>query len=344
MMPDPLLALLLCVVLLSGAAVIFWPDRGLLTTWQYSRHATERILIEDALKYVHKRSMNGRCPSLDSVAGALQITGDRAASILRKMQETSLLQIEPDGSLRLTPTGREYALRMIRAHRLWERYLADETGYDETDWHIQAERREHSLTPAELDSLSAQLGHPVHDPHGDPIPTVDGELRPHKGQPLTAIAVDQPFVIVHLEDEPETTYAQLVAEGFYPGMEGRVIESLPQRIRLWAGGDEHVLAPIVAKNVSVVLLPQEHISSEIDACERLSSLQPGHTARVVSLSPSMRRADRHRLMDLGIVRNTEITAEYSKGPGKITAYQVRGALVALRSEQADLIHIQCTDT
>ncbi|MBN2469836.1 MAG: metal-dependent transcriptional regulator [Anaerolineae bacterium] len=342
-MPDPLIALLFCTVLLGGAAAVFWPDRGLLATWQRSRHATERVLIEDALKYIHKRSMEDYFPSLDSISGALQITGDRTTNLLKKMQEINLLQTEPDGRLKLTPDGRDYALQIIRAHRLWERYLADETGYQETDWHIQAERQEHLLTPNELDALSAQLGHPVHDPHGDPIPTVDGQFQPHHGQPLIAVPVDKPFVIAHLEDEPETTYAQLIAEGFYPGMEGRVIESLPQRIRLWAGGDEHVLAPIVAKNVSVILLPEEQPLTVTETCKRLSSLQPGQTARVVSLSPAMRRADRHRLMDLGIVRDTEITTKYSKGPGNITAYRVRGALIALRSEQADLIHIQCTD-
>ena len=63
----------------------------------------------------------------------------------------------------------------------------------------------------------------------------------------------------------------------------------------------------------------------------------------MGLSPALRGAERRRLMDLGILRNTLITAEYSKGPGKLTAYRVRGALVALRDEQADLIDIQCID-
>jgi DtxR family Mn-dependent transcriptional regulator len=343
-MPDPLIALLTCTAMLGTLAVLVWPDRGLLSNWQYSRQATERVLIEDALKYVHKRSMEGRFPSLDSIAGALQITGNRAARVIQKMQEHNLLLTRSDGSLQLTLTGREYALCVIRAHRLWERYLADETGYDPTDWHTRAERREHMLTPEELDDLATQLGNPAHDPHGDPIPTIDGELEPHKGQPLTAMPVDRPFIIIHIEDEPEAIYAQLVAEGLHPGMEVRVVESLPQRVCLWTGGDEHVLAPIVAKNISVVPLLDEQTSAATEPCERLSSLKPGQTARVVNLALALRRAERHRLMDLGILRDTLITAEYSKGPGKLTAYRVRGALVALRSEQADLIHIQCADS
>jgi DtxR family Mn-dependent transcriptional regulator len=152
------------------------------------------------------------------------------------------------GEPRLT-AGREAALHVIRAHRLWERHLADDTGFAEAEWHQLAEHYEHELTPGQADELAARLGHPTHDPHGDPIPTPGGELIGHGGRPLALLSIAEVARIVHIEDEPETVYAQLVAEGLYPGQWVRLLEVTPQRVRFWANGNEHVVAPIVAANI-----------------------------------------------------------------------------------------------
>src|SRR4030042_1904399 len=80
----------------------------------------------------------------------------------------------PHGGLlarwRASRRGPSRALRVIRVHRLWEHHLADESGLQETEWHDDAERHEHSLTPLEADALAARLGTPAVDPHGDPNP------------------------------------------------------------------------------------------------------------------------------------------------------------------------------
>jgi DtxR family Mn-dependent transcriptional regulator len=189
-------------------------------------------------------------------------------------------------------------LHIIRAHRLWERYLADETGVAENEWHGQAEDREHHLSPEQVKALSTQLGHPTHDPHGDPIPTASGAVVAEKGESLNTLAVDHPAVITHIEDEPGTIYAQIVAEGLRPGMKVRVLEKSPQAIRFWAEGDEHVLAPILANNIEIVPLVNEEIEEEP---EFLSNLKTGAKARVLRLSRACRGPERRRLLDLGFV-------------------------------------------
>jgi DtxR family Mn-dependent transcriptional regulator len=298
---------------------------------------TERILTEDALKHIHKCEMSNCRPTVESTAGALNTTVNQATDILAKMEARDLLQRE-GSEFHLTPAGRDYALYIIRAHRLWERHLADETGFAKAEWHGQAERYEHTLSPAETEALAAQLGHPTHDPHGDPIPTANGELIPHAGQPLTAAAVDEPLRIVHLKDEPEAVYAQLVAEGLELGMTARVTEISRQRVRFWANGDEHLLAPIVAANISVVALPEER-AVEAESGEKLTSLQPGQQAQVLSISRICRGPERRRFMDLGILPGTVIKAEMTSPSGDPTAYRIRGALIGLREEQAKLINI-----
>jgi DtxR family Mn-dependent transcriptional regulator len=345
-MSEPLVALGSAALLGLGLALLFWPKRGLWQRWRRARQMSSRVLTEDALKHIHKCEMKGRRPTVDSLAGAVQIGRDDAARVLTTLQEMGLLTID-QGDFHLTPAGREAALHIIRAHRLWERYLADETGYDEAEWHEQAERLEHTLPPAEVDALAAQLGHPTHDPHGDPIPDAAGQFVAHGGQPLTALAVDVPGQIVHIEDEPEVVYAQLVAEGLYPGMAVRLVESSPQRVRFWANGDEHLLAPLLAANISVVPgrperaeLPTSPESWQLsEPGGDLSMLKPGQQAEVVAISPRCRGPERRRLMDLGILPGTLVTAEMVSPSGDPTAYRIRDALIALRSDQARLINV-----
>lgn len=337
-MPDPLLSLIIGAVFLGLTLLIVWPEKGLLARWQRMRRASLHVLTEDALKTLFKSERKGASASLQSIAGTLGIQVDRAAELLAEMEKSELVICQGD-ELHLTSAGRSTALHVVRAHRLLERYLADETGYEEAEWHDRAERFEHDLSPQELESLSARLGHPTHDPHGDPIPAADGSMVTHGGQPLTALPAGQTGRIVHIEDEPELIYAQLAAEGLYPGMEVNILEKNSQRVRFWANGDEHLLAPIVAANISVRPASAEQPQPQ-KAGQPLSALKPGEKGEVLVLTPRLRGAERRRMMDLGILPGTVITAEFVNPGGDPVAYRIRGALIALHKEQAELIRVK----
>ncbi len=342
-MDNPAILLLIGTAVLAVTAVFLWPEKGILSRWQQARQMTDRARREDALKHIYKCEQKGRLASVESIAGALHISTNDVAELLGDMQTSHLLHIHSD-NITLTSEGMESALHIIRAHRLWERYLAEQTGFSEAEWHSQAELQEHQLTPQAADALAAQLGHPTHDPHGDPIPSAAGNYVYHGGQPLNELAADQPARIVHLEDEPEAVYAQLVAEGLYPGQTVRLIESNSTRIRFWANGNEHILAPIVARNISVRPLPavvaEETAVSHQEHSTRLSDLPLGHTAEVIRISPNCRGAERRRFMDLGILPGTAITAEMRSPSGQPTAYRIRDAIIALRPNQANYIYVK----
>ncbi len=339
MMPDPLLSLLFAALIGGIGAFFFWPERGAFWRWQRTRQMTERVLVEDALKVIYQEQSDGRCPSRAGLAAALRISDSQAAALLAKMTERELLETGAD-SICLTARGAEHALQIIRAHRLWERHLAEETGYREDEWHRRANQEEHRLTAADLDALAARLNNPTHDPHGDPIPTAAGQIVPHASRSLTDLAVGESAYIVHLEDEPAAVYAQLVAEGLAPGVTVRVLEATPQRIRFWAEGDEHVLAPILAGNVSVEPLAVREPAAQASPVQRLTSLKPGQQAIVASIAPACRGAERRRFLDLGILPGTQIEAALASPSGNPVAYRIRGSLIALRHDQAD--HIQIT--
>ena len=336
-MIDPALALIIALGLAAAAVLLLWPVRGLLWRWMRGLRATERVLIEDALKHLFDFEYKERVANVQSLSGALAVSGNRAVELLRRLQEQELVGVEGDG-YRLTPEGRKYALRVVRIHRLWERYLAEETGLGPDAWHSEAEVREHTTSPEEAEELAVSLGHPRFDPHGDPIPTAGGDIAPLQGRPLTELAVGELAEIVHVEDEPDAVYAQLVAEGLFPGMRVRVIESGPRRIAFEADAEEHVLAPILAANLSVLPLPREEEMH--GPFTPLSSLDLGERARVVALSPVLRGAERRRMLDLGLIPGTEVTAEIRSPGGDPTGYRIRGAVIALRRDQADQVRIE----
>lgn len=341
-MSDPLILLVLGLLLVAAAAVVFWPRDGLMSRLGRLRRRSEHVLLEDALKHLYKLELEGRMFSLAALAGGLEVRMDRAGRLLEVMEGQGLVEWG-EGQPRLTDVGRASAVHVVRAHRLWERHLADRTGYAETDWHGLAERREHDLSSEEVQALAAELGHPTHDPHGDPIPAADGTLQRHGGQPLTTAAVGSALRIVHLEDEPEAVYAQLVAEGLRPGMRLRVARRQSDRVTFHTEAGEHVLAPLLAANVSVAAAPEADELNE-EPAQRLSDLAVGEQGRVVRLSRSCRGAERRRLLDLGLTAGTVVEAELQRSGGVTTAYRIRDALIALRREQAARIYVERIDS
>jgi DtxR family Mn-dependent transcriptional regulator len=337
-MTTPALLLLLAAAVLVAAVVLFWPPRGLWWRWRTGLMASERVLLEDALKHLHACEYADHPATLDSVAGALGVGRDRAAHLLIRLQ-TEGLAAAADNRWTLTPDGRSYALRVVRTHRLWERYFSDETGMPAAEWHDAAEIREHTTSEDEAEALAASMGHPRFDPHGDPIPTASGGLpATPPGRPLPQLEPDTVGEIVHVEDEPAAIYSQLVAEGLHPGMRVRLLEATPERIRFEADAEEHVLAPVVASQLTVRPRPRAEMPA---GWERLSALTGvGETGRVVGLSPALRGVERRRMLDLGLVPGTEIEVVRRAPGGDPVAYRIRGAVLALRREQADEIRIE----
>lgn len=336
-MSEPLNALIISIIIIVILMLVFWPKMGFFWQLKTGRQNKERILMEDALKQLFDHEYINKPCTLRSISGALQMGLDSTAHVLNKLMSLSLAEFA-DSKFKLTPEGKKYALRIIRTHRLWERYLADETGTAEEDWHREAELREHLLSPDQAEEIASQMGFPSFDPHGDPIPTIAGDLPPKKGIPLINFEVGHNVRIVHIEDEPDNIYAQLVAEGLYPGMFLNIIEKTAQKIAFVADGDEIVLAPIVANNISVVVIPDELI---VEATfDSLADLNNGETGEVISISKACRGAQRRRLMDLGVIPGSEITAEFSSAAANPVAYNIKGALIALRDDQARFIKIK----
>jgi DtxR family Mn-dependent transcriptional regulator len=295
-----------------------------------------RILVEDALKHLYDFEYSAVTSTLESLAGAMGVPSDRAAKVLEELGKRRLVSLRGLEVI-LTDEGREYALKVIRVHRLWERHLSDETMVHELDWHRFAEQQEHNLTAEEVMSLSKRLGHPVYDPHGDPIPSPAGTLPSKQGAPLETFPDGEIVSVVHVEDEPGVVYAELIDAGIYPGMVLRICRRDDETIVVEREGEEIVISRLGAVNLRV----KRDVRRAYTGQRRtLASLNPGSAAVVSGLSPACRGLQRRRLMDLGLVPGTPVSAVLRSPGGDPTAYNIRGTSIALRKQQAELVFVE----
>jgi DtxR family Mn-dependent transcriptional regulator len=140
--------------------------------------------IENYLKNIYKLSSNEGKVTTSSLSEKLQISPASVSEMIKKLAEEGTLTHTPYKGVELTEEGKLLALRIIRKHRLWEMFLVEvlHFGWDEID--NEAERFEHIMSDKMEEKIDHALGHPSIDPHGDPIPTKDGEIHCSMSYPL----------------------------------------------------------------------------------------------------------------------------------------------------------------
>jgi len=331
---SPINALIIFGLICLLGYLFFRPVAG--WYWILKNHwkSNEKTIMEDILKQLYRMENSGLVADTNAITHALKMNDKLIIDAIHKMAVSELVQLDGD-QVSLTREGRKYALRIIRVHRLWEKYLAEKTGFDKREWHDRAEEMEHNLSKEETDRLAIDLGHPLYDPHGDPIPTGQGEIKKLEGVPLSAFGLDQVGRIIHIEDEPDAIYRQILAEKIHIGSTLRVVEQSPERIVFYSEGEEFVLAPVVASNITVAPAVLETEETAV----RLSSLKSDETARVAGISKECRGENRRRLLDLGFVRGAEIEIDLESPMKNPVAYSIKGTSIALRKDQASKILI-----
>lgn len=334
---NTVLFFLLIIATAVIAGLIFLPRTGIMPRFRSIKKQNERILVEDALKYLFTCEENTEICNLEILRGHLNISKDETDILITRLAELKLIDTK-EGALDLTNSGRSYALKIIRVHRLWELYLANHTSIKETDWHRIAEDKEHETNEEDARLLAAKLGNPLRDPHGDPIPSEHGELRKHQGINLVNIDVNSFAEIVHIEDEPKEIYAEILNENLYPGSQIKILDMQGDEIFYEMNGEKKSISFLLAKNITVVLLSEDEFNAE--TYEPLSSIKLGEEAMVVGISHAMRGQQRRRLLDFGIVPGTKIRAQLQSLGGDPTAYEIRGTTIALRKNQSDYIYIR----
>ena len=100
----------------------------------------------------------------------------------------------------LTADGRAHAVAMVRRHRLIETFLVEVLGYRWDQVHDEAEHLEHAVSDFMVDRIDEHLGHPVRDPHGDPIPARDGQVARPDAVPLAEVPPESRVRVERISD------------------------------------------------------------------------------------------------------------------------------------------------
>jgi len=270
-----------------------------------------------------------------SLADELGLPAEKVTEVCTRLEQSGLME-RREGRERLTEKGWTRGIRLLRAHRVYESFLAEQTGLEPKQWHREADRVEHDLDKAVVDRLAGELNHPRYDPHGDAIPTRDLELNPsERGELLVRIRKSGYYRITHLEDEPQEPFTRLIRAGLSPGIRiwaeclngGRFLLQWADRSHRVDSGQASALTVVPCTAGEIGKLPQGSLAGLRDGDERV----------IHSLSPSIRGLQRRRLMDLGFVPGARVTRQATAALAGPAAFVVRGTTQALRKEQAEQI-------
>ena len=181
-----------------------------------------------------------------NIARAMQVSAPTVHEMVGRLVSDGYVTRNADKSLAFTEDGRDRAGKIVRRHRLVERFLTDVLGVPWDDVHEEAERLEHAMSPKLEERMRAAIGDATTCPHGHPFA---GPREP--GVPLADVEEGAKVVVLRFENEAEDILHYLMNAGFRPGLEGTLDSSDGDEVTLRANGSTHTLMRSVAETVSV---------------------------------------------------------------------------------------------
>jgi DtxR family transcriptional regulator, Mn-dependent transcriptional regulator len=200
--------------------------------------------VQDYAKAIWSLAQRGEQPvSTSALAERLEVSPASASAMVKRLESMGLVEHEPYHGVKLTRAGERVALEVVRHHRLLELYLAEALGMSWDRVHEEAEVLEHAISPQLSELIAAKLGNPTHDPHGDPIPTADGEIDETPTRPLSELAPGDRGAFVRVSDSDPDMLRYLAERGIAPGDRFEVLAREPFEGPLTVdfGGRPHVL-------------------------------------------------------------------------------------------------------
>ena len=210
--------------------------------------------VQDYAKAIYVLEERTRGPvSNNAVAERLGVTAASASSMVKKLDGLGLVAHVPYRGVRLTGRGRRIALEVLRHHRLLERYLVEELGVPWDRVHDEAEVLEHVLSEDLEARIAAKLGDPRLDPHGDPIPTLDGKVTQGQTRALDDLVTGERGVFARVSDSDPAKLRYLAEQGISPGMPLEVVGDEPfgGPVRVRIDGRAHALGRELAAAMRV---------------------------------------------------------------------------------------------
>jgi DtxR family Mn-dependent transcriptional regulator len=180
---------------------------------------------ENYLKTLYKLTFK-QVKKVNNIALAKEL-GLNPATVLemiRKLASKKLVKVSGDKTIQLTESGKKTALLIIRKHRLWEVFLTEKLKYGWNEVHELAEQLEHVESEDMIDRLEAFLEYPAFDPHGDPIPDRNGNIKSKTSVSLSTAVQGKNYFVTNLADTSDSFLDYLGRLNIKPGSKFKLIE------------------------------------------------------------------------------------------------------------------------
>jgi DtxR family Mn-dependent transcriptional regulator len=210
--------------------------------------------VQDYLKAIWMLDQNGSgSVTTSALAERLGVTAASATAMIKRLASVGLVRHEPYHGVSLSDAGTQAALEVIRHHRLLELYLMQALGLSWDEVHAEAERLEHHLSETLEARIDAALGHPTHDPHGDPIPTPQLELAAEHDRPLSELELAGEAVIRRVPDGDPGLLRYLAELGFVPDVRVVMLAHAPfdGPITVEVAGERHAISRELAARIRI---------------------------------------------------------------------------------------------
>ncbi len=183
--------------------------------------------MEDYLKAIYLLEQREGRVATKALAVALDVAASSVTGMIKRLHAMRLLRYTKYRGVALSGAGKRMALEVIRHHRLLELYLVEAVGLPWDQVHEEAERLEHVISEELEERIAELLGHPVTDPHGDPIPTKEGQLEQPDYVPLSELSPGTAAVIKRVTDQDPAKLRYLETLGLLPQVRVTLLEKAP---------------------------------------------------------------------------------------------------------------------
>ena len=180
---------------------------------------------ENYLKAIYHLELDSdKVISTNSIAKKLETKASSVTDMIQKLSEKEVVVYKKYQGVTLTDFGRKTAANIVRKHRLWEVFLVEKLNFSWDEVHDVAEQLEHIKSPKLIDQIDAFLGFPTHDPHGDPIPDKEGNLKTIEKSLLSTLSKNESGICVGVNDSSSEFLKFLDKKGITLGKQITVLE------------------------------------------------------------------------------------------------------------------------
>jgi DtxR family Mn-dependent transcriptional regulator len=195
----------------------------------------------------------------NELAAHLGVKPATVNGMLKRLKEKRLVSHERYGRITLTAGGRRQAVEVVRKHRLWETFLHEKLGFSWDEVHEVAEQLEHIRSSKLIDGIEALLGHPKHDPHGDPIPDRQGRIAGSRGVTLADRPEGSVCTVSSVSDHSPAFLQQADRLGIaiHTRLEVALHNSFDQSIEVLGNGRRFTVTRKFAENILTAVDPSD---------------------------------------------------------------------------------------